>query len=75
MVTILTLGAMLLAFALGAFTTAKCMQLGLKYQMQMHDGVKPELKPLEPIIQRHEAKKQNAMTDEFISEIWGGEDI
>lgn len=74
MVNILMLLAVLAAFALGAFTGAKCIQLGLKYQMQIEKGVQPELKPLEPIMQRYEAKKQNNVTNEFISEVlFGGE--
>ena len=33
---------MLLSFGLGAFTATKTLQMGLKYQMEMKEGVKPE---------------------------------
>lgn len=47
---ILTLLATLVAFALGAFVSAKCIQLGLKYQVQISKGTEPKLEPMRPIV-------------------------
>ena len=72
---ILTLSAMLVAFALGAFTSAKCIQLGLKYQQNIKDGTEPKLEPLKPvsnIIERVEIKRENQKINDIYDELMNG---
>ena len=84
MVTITVMVSMVLAFILGAYTGVKSLQMGLKYQMQMAEGKKPELKPIADAVERHqehkerneviqESKKLNNITDEMLKDIFGGE--
>ena len=72
MVNIFMLVAVLLAFALGAFTGAKCIQLGLKYQMQVSKGVEPKLEPIKPIVEAVQTARENRMTNTIYDELMNG---
>jgi hypothetical protein len=78
MVTITVILGMGLAFALGAYTGIKAVQMGLKYQMDIKDGIKPVLNPIRDAVERHEDKKEvkeyNNTTSEMIRDIWGASD-
>ena len=72
MVTTLIILSMLLSFGLGAFTATKTIQMGLKYQIEMKEGVKPELNPIERFAERQEKKeieKVNNLTEEMLNDI------
>ena len=64
MVTVLVIVSMLTAFALGAFTATKTLQMGLKYKMDIDDGIKPTLNPIERMIEREQAKKEIEKSNE-----------
>lgn len=64
MVTVLVIVSMLLSFALGAFTATKTLQMGLKYKMDIDDGIKPTLNPIERMIEREQAKKEIEKSNE-----------
>lgn len=64
--------AVLVAFALGAFTGAKCIQLGLKYQMQISKGVEPKLEPIKPIVEAYQTHKENKITATMYDELMNG---
>ena len=76
MVTAIVILAMLLSFITGAYTATKTLQMGLKYKMEIAEGTKPELNPIEKIIIREreqaEIKKVNNLTEEMLSDIMGG---
>lgn len=76
---IITIIAIICSFALGSFVGVKCIQLGLKYQIQVTKGIEPELQPLKPIVrhietvkQEKEIKKYNNTTAEMINDILNG---
>lgn len=73
MVTVLIIIGMLLSFALGAYTATKTLQMGLKYKMDMDEGIKPELNPIEKIVERERERKEiekvNNQTAEMLSDI------
>jgi len=80
----MTMVAMVLCFALGAYIGVKSLQMGLKYQMQMTKGETPELKPIVDVIEKHqeikerqeikhESKKLNNVTNEMLNDIFGGD--
>ena len=64
---------MLLSFGLGAFTATKTLQVGLKYQMDIQEGKKPELNPIEKFVERErerkEVEKVNNVTSEMLNDI------
>ena len=73
MTTVLIILGMLLSFALGAYTATKTLQMGLKYKMDMEEGIKPELNPIEKIVdkerERKEIEKVNNQTAEMLNDI------
>lgn len=64
---------MLLSFTLGAYTATKTLQMGLKYKMDMDEGIKPELNPIEKIVERERERKEiekvNNQTAEMLNDI------
>lgn len=76
MLTISIIIAMLLSFITGAYTATKTLQMGLKYKMDIAEGTKPELNPIEKIVMREreraEVEKVNNLTQEMITDIMGG---
>ena len=76
MVTILIIIGMLASFSLGAYSATKTLQMGLKYKMQVEEGTKPELNPIEKIVNserdRKEVDKYNSELKEMFSDIMGG---
>ena len=72
MITAIIILAMLLSFITGAYTATKTLQMGLKYKMEMAEGVKPELNPIERFTERQEKKeieKVNNHTEEMLNDI------
>lgn len=73
MTTVLIILGMLLSFALGAYTATKTLQMGLKYKMDMEEGIKPELNPIEKIVERERERKEiekvNNQTAEMLNDI------
>ena len=76
MTTAIIIIAMLLSFGLGAYTATKTLQMGLKYKMDIEEGIKPELNPIEKIVERErerkEVEKVNNLTQEMLNDIMGG---
>lgn len=77
MLTIAVIVGIIASYALGAYTGVKCVQMGLKYQMDIKDGIKPVLNPIREAVERHEDKQAandyNNVTNEMISDLLGGE--
>lgn len=73
MTTVLIIIGMLLSFVLGAYTATKTLQMGLKYKMDIEEGIKPELNPIEKIVERERERKEvekiNNETAEMLSDI------
>ena len=73
MITAIIILAMLLSFITGAYTATKTLQMGLKYKMEMAEGTKPELNPIEKFVERErerkEVEKVNNVTSEMLNDI------
>ena len=73
MTTAIVILSMLLSFALGAYTATKTLQMGLKFKMQVEEGTKPELNPIEKIVEKERERKEvdkiNNETAEMLRDI------
>ncbi len=63
----------LLCFALGGFLTVKCIQLGLRWKIQLENKKEPEIEKniIQKVIEKREVKKETddrqSLVDEWLN--------
>ena len=62
----------LLCFALGGFLTVKCIQLGLRWKIQLENKKEPEIEKniIQKVIEKRETKKETGSSLSVCKKMW-----